>query len=175
MLITTLSRCLQLILVVAAQVLVCNHFHLLGYATPLVGPIFLLYFPLNANRSATLLWAFALGLAIDYLSGTPGQSSGAMTVAALEGPMNLTAFKPKEASGDLVGTYRQLGKGRHVAYVSSLPLVHTAVYVGLEYMSYFRWQDALITLSSSWAMTTLCLLTFDTMRDRRRRSEVPTE
>jgi hypothetical protein len=35
---------------VALQVLVCNHIHLMGYATPMLYVLFLVRLPLNANR-----------------------------------------------------------------------------------------------------------------------------
>ena len=65
----TLSFFIVLLLV---QVLVFNHIHLFGYATPLL----YVYFVLSARRGfpkwALLLWAFLLGLSVDVFSNTPG-------------------------------------------------------------------------------------------------------
>ena len=83
MLVTQLIRLLQMLGLVALQVLVMNHVHLLGYATPLIYVAFLLYFPLNTSRVEILLWSFALGLTIDIFSNTPGIASSAMTLTGM--------------------------------------------------------------------------------------------
>ena len=49
---------------VAAQLLVFNHIHLFGYATPLPFVYFLLRFPLNTERWSILLWGLRLWSAV---------------------------------------------------------------------------------------------------------------
>ena len=83
MLTVFVKRLLQMLGLVALQVLVCNHIHLLGYATPMPYVLFLAYLPLNANRVGNLLWAFVMGLLIDVFSNTPGEAAASLTLAAM--------------------------------------------------------------------------------------------
>lgn len=157
-----------LLLLAALQVMVCNQLHLLGYATPLIGVLFLAYIPLNASRTSTLLWAFALGLAIDFFSGTPGQQSGALTLAALvQGPL-LKALAPKESAEDMMPTFRTLGRTTHAYYLLTLTAVHHLAYYLLEFFAYFRAVDFLITLGSSIALTLVLLLSAESLRGHKK-------
>ena len=78
MIVIFIKRLLQILELIALQVLVCNHVHLWGLATPMLYPLFLFYLPLNSNRIGNMLWAFVLGLVIDAFSNTPGEAAAAM-------------------------------------------------------------------------------------------------
>lgn len=52
------------------QVLVLNHIHLFGFATPLLYMYVALIFRRNYPRWGILLWCFAMGLAVDIFSNT---------------------------------------------------------------------------------------------------------
>ena len=83
MILVFLKRLMTMLWLVALQVLVCNHIHLLGVATPMPYVLFLVWLPLDANRIGNLVWAFLLGLVIDIFSNTPGEAAASMTLAAL--------------------------------------------------------------------------------------------
>ena len=46
------------VMLIALQVLVFNHIHIAGYATPLPYVYFLLILPSDTPRSALLMWGF---------------------------------------------------------------------------------------------------------------------
>ncbi|MCD8303038.1 MAG: rod shape-determining protein MreD [Prevotellaceae bacterium] len=165
---TVMKRIWQLIVLAAAQVLVCNHFHLLGYATPMIYVLLLCYIPINANRVVTMCWAFALGFIIDFLSATPGLASASLTLAAFVQRPLLEALAPKERAEDFTASYRSLGTGRHIFFMLMLTLIHHTVFVALEYMSFYSPLDALFTLVSSVVLSMIVMLTLETARDRKR-------
>ncbi len=168
MLQTAFIRICQILLLAAGQVLVCNRFHLFGYATPMIGVLLLAYIPINANRSGTMCWAFLLGAVIDFLSATPGQSSAALTLAAFCQQPLLKAMAPKERGEDFVASYRSLGVESHIYFLLILTCIHNIVYVALEFMTFFRYIDMLLSMLGSVALSMVVILTLETARDRKK-------
>ncbi len=168
---TIIKRVAQLAFLAAAQVLVCNHFHLLGYATPMVYVLFLCYLPANTSRVAAMLWSFALGFIIDFLSGTPGLASASLTLAAFAWRPLLEAMAPKERADDFTPSFRTLGKNGHAFFMLTLTAIHHTAYVALEYMSLFSFFDALLTLIASLILSMVVMLAAETLRDRKKRTQ----
>ena len=70
------------ILLLALQVLVFDHVHIMGYATPFVAVYFIILFPSDFPRSAALLWSFAFGFIADIFTNTPGVAAASLTATA---------------------------------------------------------------------------------------------
>ena len=164
MLITFLKRLLQMVGLVALQVLVCNHIHFLGYATPMLYVLFLVWLPLNANRTGNIIWAFLLGLVIDILSNTPGEAAGAMTLTAFVQWPLLHASVPKDCLEDMVPSYKSMGRWNHIRYIFLLTLVHHAMFFLLESFSFFHLTSVLISFGASLALSFVLMLTLETLR-----------
>ena len=75
-----------------AQVLILNYIHLFDIAIPLLYVYFTITFRRGMPKWVILLWSFALGLAIDVFSNTPGLASGSMTLIAVIQPYLLELF-----------------------------------------------------------------------------------
>ena len=60
-----IKRILWLVLLVLVQVLVLNHIHLGGYATPFLYVYFILVLNCDVKRNEMLLMGFFLGLVVD--------------------------------------------------------------------------------------------------------------
>lgn len=74
------------VLLLLLQVLLFGHIHLFGYATPMPYVYFLIILSLDTPRWLYLVSAFALGLAIDIFSCTPGMTSASLCAVALIAP-----------------------------------------------------------------------------------------
>ena len=148
---------------VALQVLVCNHIHLLGYATPMPYVLFLVHLPLNANRVGNIVWAFVLGLLIDVFSNTPGEAAASLTLAALVQWPLLQASVPKDSVEDLVPSYRTMGWWNHIRFIFLLTFVHHFAFYLLEAFSFFHYLDVLIAFGASLAFSLVLMLTLETM------------
>lgn len=70
------------VLLLLLQVLLFGHIHLFGYATPMPYVYFLIILSLDTPRWLYLVSAFALGLAIDIFSCTPGMTSASLCAVA---------------------------------------------------------------------------------------------
>ena len=67
---------------VLIQVLVLNHMHISGYATPFLYIYFILKINSKVGRNELMLWAFMLGLTVDIFGNTPGMNAAAATCLA---------------------------------------------------------------------------------------------
>ena len=84
------------VMLIALQVLVFNHIHIAGYATPLPCVYFLLILPSDTPRSALLMWGFALGFIVDTFTNTPGMAAAALTFIGFIRPALLHFFSPRD-------------------------------------------------------------------------------
>ncbi len=158
-----------MLMLVAVQVLLLNHVHLWGYASPLLLPLFLAFMPLGASRCGTQLWAFSAGMIVDVFSNTPGVGSGAMTFAALLQPTLLELMVPKDAPEDLLPNCRTMGRWNHFRYVALIFILHHTVYFALESFSFFHLKDTLISLVSSLALSVSLAWMIESVRGNERR------
>jgi len=99
-------RLLLYIVLILAQVLVLNHIHLFGYATPLLYIYFVISFRRNYPKWAILLWSFMLGLTVDGFSNTPGVAASAMTLVGLIQPYLLELFMQRDSEDDFQPSIR---------------------------------------------------------------------
>ncbi len=157
-----------MLLLVAMQVLVLNHIHLMGYAMPLVTPLMLMYLPINEGRIVTLIRMFLMGLAVDWLSGTPGQSSFALTLAAMLRPLLLQLTMPKEHLEDMIPTRQSMGRWGHFVLLTMLTLAHHTAYFLLEAMNYFTSIHFLLTLLSSIVLSISIMMLCEMLRHNKR-------
>ncbi len=79
----------RFILLILFQVLIFNHIDFLGYINPYIYIIFILLFPLNANRSLFLFISFLLGLFLDIFSDSGGVHAAACVTIAFIRPLVL--------------------------------------------------------------------------------------
>lgn len=163
---TFLIRLLQMLALVALQVLVLGHIQLWGYATPIIVPLLLAYMPLGTSRISTMLWAFCAGLIVDIFSNTPGVCSGAMTFTAMLQPPLLGLMVPRDSAEDITPTYATMGTWNHIRYVFILFLLHHTAYFMLEAFSFYSMRDTAIYMGSSLAMSFAIALLLEGFRKK---------
>ena len=156
----------QMTLLAVLQATVFNRLHLLGMATPIVTPLFLLFLPINEGRATTLTRAFALGLLTDFIGGTPGLNSAALVATAMVRPALLRLFVPREHDDDFVPSYRTMGALKHISLMTAVVMVHHLIYFALEALNYFTHVALLISLGLSIVLSIIVMMALDTLRDR---------
>ncbi len=167
MVIQFLQRFLWMVVLVAAQMLVFNHVHLLGYATPLPFVYFVLLFPLGTERWSILLWGFFCGLLTDIVSLTPGVGAGAMTLTAFFQPPLFQLMAPKDAVEALQPSYAAMGFADYARYAAILTFVFTLTYFLLLSFSFQHLADLAIAFGSSWVLTLVLCLIFEGFRKKK--------
>lgn len=160
-----LKRAGWFVLLLLLQVLVFNHIHILGYATPMVLVYLTLLFPSNASRSAILLWSFALGLVADTFSNTPGVAAFSLTFVALIQPGLLALSSTRDDENEvLIPSMQAMGKGVFVRYALCAVVLYEILFFVLEAFSFFNWKDMLINIGSSSLMSLLFIIAFESIR-----------
>lgn len=164
MLLVFLARLCWMLLLVAVQVLVFNHIHLLGYATPLPYVYLLVMMPKGVPRYQVLLWGFFAGLLVDMFSNTPGMAAGAMTWTAFLQPMLLGLMVTKDVPDDSVPSFAGMGTGLYLRYMLMLVFVHHLVFYVSEFFTFYNWGYAAVSLLGSWVLSSLVIVAFERMR-----------
>lgn len=146
------------------QVLVFNNIHLFGCATPLLYVYFAIIRPLDHPKWASLLWAFALGLAIDTFANTPGVAAASLTIVAAVQPYFLQLFVPRDAAEDFAASLRTLTTLRYCFYAFTLTLLQCLLFFTLEMFSLHDWLQWLECIGGSTLLTFVLVLTLESIR-----------
>lgn len=83
---TLLVNILRFILLLAVQIIIFNNMNFLGYISPFPYLLFIILYPVNANKSILLIASFLLGLIMDMFSNSGGIHATACLVLAFLRP-----------------------------------------------------------------------------------------
>ena len=138
------------------QVLVFNHIHIFGYATPMPFVYLVLMLHSNTPRWMYVMWAFVAGIVIDIFSNTLGECAAAMTFLGLIAPRLLEAFSPADHGdeGFIPSPHTMQWRG-YVRYVSTATFVFTSLFFLMESFSLFDIVRLCIHIFSSSLLTIL--------------------
>ncbi len=162
----TLRHITTFIVLSLVQVLVLNHVRLLGCATPLLYVYFILLFPLGTPRGVVVACAFAMGLAMDVFTNTPGVAAAPATLLGLLQPYMLEAFAPKDSAADLEPHIKSLGAKKYAWYVSAGTLTHCLLLFTIEAFGFFNWMEWLMQVAGSSVLTASLILVIENIRRR---------
>ena len=149
------------VLLLLLQVLLFGHIHLFGYATPMPYVYFLIILSLDTPRWLYLVSAFALGLAIDIFSCTPGMTSASLCAVALIAPWLLD-----KDSEDFSPSARSMKWGGFLRYAALLILLNCIFYFTIEAFSFTAWKLLLVNIGASFLLTFLVVLALELLRSR---------
>lgn len=165
-----LKRIAWLAGLILLQVLVLNHIHIGGVATPFLYVYFLLVLNQDINRYALLLLGFVLGLATDVFLDTPGINAAASTLLAFVRPFLLHLFISRDSAEDMEPGLRTMGIGAFSGYVMSALFVHHATLLLIETFSLFDGVALLIKILSSMLLTYGCVIAVEYIRKNSKKS-----
>lgn len=155
------------IILLMVQTLVLNHIHLFGCATPLLYVYFVLPMRRNQPQWATLVWSFALGLAVDIFSNTPGVAAASMTLAGLLQPYLLQLFVPRDSADDLRPSFLTLGVSKYVNYTIIIVTVYCLTFFTLEAFNFYNFAQWIACVVGCTVVTTLLTLVIENLRRRK--------
>ena len=160
----TLKKFILFLVFALAQVLVLNHVHLFGFATPLLYVYYVILFQRNYPRWAMLLWAFALGLVIDVFSDTPGMASASLTLTAFVQPYLLNLFVARDAADDLQPGFQTLGLVKFGYFAAILIFIYCITFFSLEAFSFLNGLRWLECVAGSAVLTVILVLVIENLR-----------
>ena len=162
----SLRRLTVLIVLCLTQALVLNRIHLFNCAIPLLFVYFVITFQRNTPKWAILLWSFAMGLAIDVFTNTPGLSAGSLTLIAAIQPYMLELFVPRDSAENLEVSAASLGLGKFMTFSTILTAIFALVFFALEFFSFYNWVYLLECAGASFALTLLLIFAVESIRNR---------
>lgn len=146
------------------QVLICNHIHLFGYATPLLYVYLVLPARRNTPKWFILLLSFALGLGVDIFSNTPGIAAASMTLVGFMQPYVLMLFIAYDAPEDIKPSFKTLGIAKYMLYTFILVFIHCLVFFSLELFNFYNTTQWLISIGASTVLTLLLVWVIENLR-----------
>lgn len=161
-----LNKLIHFLVLVLIQVLVLNHIHLLGVATPLLYVYFILNFSYNYPRWASMLWAFIMGIIIDIFSNTPGIASASLTLLAAIQPHILRPFIMHDDTSDIEPNITVLTYSRYIGFASIMTFIYSIVFFTLEMFSFFNIVEWISCVIGSTVLTIALILVIERMRSR---------
>lgn len=152
-------------LLVALQVLVGNHIHILGYATPMIYIYALMMLPTDTPQWLLLVGAFILGLVVDLFSSTPGLSASALLIVALLKPYILQVFAPSERNDEaLAPSIKSMEWGGFTRYTIAMTFIYCLAFFSIEAFCFFNLKYLMLGVVSSTFLSTLLILGFERLR-----------
>ena len=162
-----LTRVAWFIGLVLVQVLLLNNICLFGLATPFIYVYFLLAMDKDTDRIALMIMAFALGLAVDVFSNTPGVNAGASVLVAFLRPSLLRLFSPRDEYENFEPGIYTLGVWAFVRYVFALTLLHHTALFLLEAFSLTHIEYLSLRILCSTLLTIVLVMAVEFVRHKR--------
>jgi len=130
-----ISNSIRFIILILVQVLVLDNVHFLGYITPYIYILFILLFPLNANRSVLLIASFLLGFSVDIFEGSGGIHAAACVCMAYTRSFALKSSFGVSYEYNVI-KINEIPFGRRITYVGLLVFIHHTVLYVLEFFNF---------------------------------------
>ena len=151
------------VLLILLQVLLFNNIQFSGYINPYIYVMFILLLPVEIPAWLMLLLSFAMGVTIDYFSGSPGVHSSATVLAGFVRPYVLRVISPRDGyESGASPSMLNYGFRWFLTYTLVIILVH---HTALFYLEVFRFTDFFRTmlrvlLSSLFSIIFILLIEF---------------
>lgn len=148
-----------LIILILAQVLICNHIFFFNVAMVFIFIYTIITSPINMKTDWLLTWAFLSGLAVDIFSDTPGVNSLACTLIAMAKRPLFYAYVPRDdRTIAVVPSIHSLGFGVFSKYLFSMCAIYCFTVFFIEYLNFSDVKEILIMSITSSIATFLVLL-----------------
>lgn len=155
------------IILLLVQTLLLNHISIFGCATPLFYVYFALVIKRGDPRWLTLVWCFAMGLAVDIFTNTPGVAAASMTLVALVQPYMIELFAPRDSADDLRPSPATFGSSKFNNYAIILVVLYSITFFSLEAFNLYNWTQWLSCIGASSVLTVVLILVIENFRSRK--------
>jgi rod shape-determining protein MreD len=139
------------------QVLVLNHMHVGGYATPFLYIYLILKFNTRIGRNALMIGAFSLGLLIDMFGNTPGVNAASATLLAFSRTSILRLVTLRDMDEGFRPSIRSLGMSSFIRYVFFSCCLFCTVLFLVDTFSFYDLPVLLFKILSSILSTMFCV------------------
>lgn len=123
---------LQIVALIALQIFVLNRITLFGQYTPVLYPVFVMFYPFFRNRFVFLALSFLLGLGIDAFLGTWGINALATTIVAY---FRTVIFRTSTDTSTDFFSFDSLQWSQFVLFILSSIFMHQLI---VQYVEFFK-------------------------------------
>ncbi len=149
---------IRFIILLIAQVLICNRIGYLGFINPMIYILFLYWYPIKPNNTVFISLSFLLGFFIDVFSDTLALHAAATTTIAYSRPaiMRFCFGVNYEFQSFKISSVPRI---QQITYLVLLILIHHTIFFVLEVFSFENFLLILKKiLAVSLASMVLCML-----------------
>ncbi|MDL1913749.1 MAG: rod shape-determining protein MreD [Bergeyella sp.] len=151
-----LSDIFMILLLASFQVFVLNRLLIFGRYTPVMYPLFVMFYRFYANKYAFLTLSFILGLLIDIYQGTWGINSFATTAVAY---FRTLIFCTSTDTQDFF-SFHDLQPSQFWAYIFFTIFLHQLIVMYLEFFKLSRFFEILFNVSVSSSISFIFILLY---------------
>ena len=152
---------------VLLQVLVLNHMHITGYATPFFFIYFILKYNSGVSRNVLMIWAFLLGLSVDIFGNTPGMNAAAATLLAfMRGPI-LRLVTLRDSVEDFEPGIKSMGFSPFFRYILLCTFLFCTILLVIDTFSFFNLSVLLLKILTDASITIVCILCAEAIRRKK--------
>ena len=157
-----LKFALLFILMLMAQVLICNHIAIFNVAVPVIFIYFIIRLPISLGNGWLFTFAFLMGLCVDIFSDTPGVNALAATLlAALKRPVYYAYVPRDDKTVNLIPSISSLGVSAYCKFLVSMIGIYCVLLFTIEYFNFADVKEIVILSASSTVLTFITLLALD--------------
>lgn len=165
---TVITNIILFIVLVLAQVLICNHLILFGVAIPFVFIYFILALPMGISQNWLITLSFLIGFTVDIFSDTPGVNSLACTIlAVLRNPVFYVYVPRDDKTKVMHPNISGLGWPVYCKYLMTMSFIFCFLTFCIEYFSFAHVKDILLLTLCSGIYTFAVNLAVASLADRK--------
>ena len=145
-------------LLIALQIFVLNRITLFGKFTPVIYPVFVMFYPFFRNQFQFLALSFLLGLGVDSFLGTWGINAFATTAVAY---FRTLIFRTSTETSTDFFSFQSLQWPQFILYLFTTILIHQLLVQYLEFFKLdYKFFEILLNIVISSAISLVFILIY---------------
>lgn len=148
---------LVIALLVALQIFVLNRINLFGKYTPVLYPVFVMFYPFFRNRFVFLGLSFLLGLSIDAFLGTWGINAFATTTIAF---FRTLIFRTSTDTSTDFFSFESLQWSQFVLFIISSIFLHQLIVQYVEFFKLSRFFEVFLNILATSLISFVFILVY---------------
>ncbi len=154
---TLFTDLLMITFLVALQIFVLNRITLFGKFTPVLYPVFVMFYPFFRNRIQFLALSFILGLAVDAFLGTWGINAFATTVIAY---FRTIIFRTSTDTSTDFFSFQSLQWSQFLFFILSSIFLHQFLVQYLEFFKFSRILEVFLNILATSGISFVFILIY---------------
>jgi len=154
---TLFTDILMIVLLIALQIFVLNRITFFGKYTPVLYPVFVMFYPFFRNRFQFLALSFLLGLGIDSFLYTWGINAFATTLIAY---FRTLIFRTSTDTSTDFFSFQSLQWTQFLLFIFSSIFLHQIVVQYLEFFKFSRFFEIFINILATSGISFIFILLY---------------